>query len=387
MSRLKTLALTAPAGRGSISGRARSVGGLLGKMLFAFVLGSAILLAQRPTTVNELVSFMTDTIKRKEDDRLVADYLAKNIKMKERLDEKTIETLEGMGAGPRTVAALKKLASAAADTQSAPEAAAPTPIAPPSAMEQAAILDTIRQNALNYTKGLPDYLCTQMTRRNVDSTGTGNHWKQTDVIQEQLSFVDHQEKYVVIAVNGQIVNNREHRKLGGATSEGEFGTMLYDIFDPESETEFQWERWATWRGRRTHVYSFQVLRERSRYDIYYGPTDRHVISAYKGLVYADAANKTVMRIVMQCVDLPPDFPIQEVSQELRYAMAKIADQEFLLPERSELNSRRENRYLVNNVTTFHLYRKFSADDKIIYDQIPDDKTKEEPEKPPVKKQP
>lgn len=204
------------------------------------------------------------------------------------------------------------------------------------------------------------------------------------MIQEQLSFVDHREKYVVIAINGQMVNNREHQKLGGATSEGEFGTMLYDIFDPDSEATFQWERWTTWHGRRTHIYSFQVSRERSRYDIYHGPSDRHVVAGYKGLVYADAENKTVMRILMQCVDLPPDFAIQEVSEELRYAPTKIADQVFLLPERSELKSR-EYRYLVDNVTSFHLYRKFSADDKIIYTEIPDDKTKEEPEKPPVKK--
>jgi hypothetical protein len=253
-------------------------------------------------------------------------------------------------------------------------------------VEQEQILDQIRENALNYSKGLPNYLCTQVTRRNVDPTGTGNHWRQVDTIQEQLSFVDHREKYVVVSVNGQLVNNREHQKLGGATSEGEFGTMLYDIFDPASAAEFHWTKWATWHGRRTHVYSFEVSRERSRYDIYHGPSDRHVVSAYRGYVYADAATKNVMRVVMECVNLPYDFPIQEVTQELRYEMAKIADQEFLLPARSELNSK-EGRYWVNNVTTFHLYRKFTTDDKIIYDEIPDDKTKEDPEKPPVKKQP
>jgi len=351
----------------------------------------AVALAQRPTTVTELVSFIKDSIKRKQDDRLVADYLLKRMKMKERLDDKTVEELEGLGAGPRTVVALHKLSkeSAALATAAPPlpvEAAPapPPPPPPPSSVEQETILDQIRENAINYSNNLPNFLCTQVTRRAADPTGTGEHWRQLDTIQEQLSFFDHREKYVVTMVNGAPVTGRDHEKLGGATSEGEFGSMLYDIFNSATEAEFHWEKWATWRGHRMHVYSFAVTRERSRYDIYHGPSDRHVVSAYKGLIYADATTKNVMRILMECVNLPMDFPIQAVTQELVYEMAKISDQPFLLPEKSELNSR-ESRYLVKNVISYHLYRKFTTDEKIIYDEIPDDKTKGEP--PPVKKQP
>jgi hypothetical protein len=363
------------------------------RVVCALVAAMAVAAAQRPTTVVELVSFIKDSIKRKQDDRLVADYLLKRMRMKERLDEKTVETLEGLGAGPRTTQALRKLSKESANLgEAAPPAPVvappppPPPPAPPSSVEQEAILDEIRANAINYSNNLPNFLCTQVTRRSADPTGSGDHWKQLDTIQEQLSFFDHREKYVVTMMNGQPVTNRDHQKLGGATSEGEFGSMLYDIFNPATEADFHWEKWTTWHGRRTHIYSFEVSQQRSRYDIYHGPSDRHVVSAYKGLVYADAETRNVMRIVMECVNLPYDFPIQAVTQELRYKIAKIADQEFLLPEISELNSR-ENHYLVKNVISYHLYRKFSVEDKISYDAIPDDKTKEEPEKPPVKKQP
>jgi len=84
------------------------------------------------------------------------------------------------------------------------------------------------------------------------------------------------------------------------------------------------------------------------------------------------------------VNLPYDFAIQSVTQELVYSVAKIADQPFLLPEKSELNSR-ETRYMVKNVITYHLYRKFTTDDKIIYEEIPEEKP--DGNKPPVKKQP
>jgi hypothetical protein len=360
------------------------------RVVCAFVAAMAVMAAQRPTSVAELVSFIKDTIKRKQDDRLVADYLLKRMKMRERLDDKTVEELEGLGAGPRTVGALRKLSKESAGLAAAAPAppplapvVAPPPIPPPSSVEQEAILNQIRENAINYSNNLPNFICTQVTRRTADPTGTGDHWRQLDTIQEQLSFFEHREKYVVTMVNGSPVTNRDHEKLGGATSEGEFGSMLYDIFNPATEAEFHWEKWATWRGHRMYVYSFEVTRERSRYDIYHGPSDRHVVSAYKGLVYADATTKNVMRILMECVNLPLDFPIQQVSQELVYEMAKIEDQIFLLPEKSELNSR-ESRYLVKNVTSFHLYHKFSTSDKIIYDEIPEDKPKGEPT---AKKQP
>lgn len=357
-----------------------------------FVAVIAIAFAQRPTTVAELVSFIKDTIHRGQDDRLVADYLLKRMRMKEHLDEKTVEELQGLGAGPRVTAALHKLSQESAGLATAPPPAiyqppAPPPPGPPppSSQEQVEILDQIRANAINYSNNLPNFICTQVTRRTADPTGSGDHWRQLDTIQEQLSFFEHREKYVVTMVNGVMVTNRDHEKLGGATSSGEFGSMLSDIFNPETETQFDWERWTTWHGRRTYVFSFAVRKDRSRYDIYHGPSDRHIVSAYRGSIYADMSTKNVMRIRMECVGLPLDFPIQEASQDLQYEMAKIEDQEFLLPAKSELDSK-ENRYLVKNVTTYHLYHKFSVVDKITFDEIPEDK-KPDPEKPVVKKQP
>ena len=100
----------------------------------AFVTVMAVTSAQRAITVGELVSFIKDSIHRKQDDRLVADYLLKRMKMKERLDDKTVEVLEGLGAGPRTVAALHKLSRESAGLSAAAPAPPPqvaTPAPPP----------------------------------------------------------------------------------------------------------------------------------------------------------------------------------------------------------------------------------------------------------------
>src|SRR5580658_5186993 len=145
------------------------------RMVCAFVAVMAVTFAQRPTSVTELVSFIKDSIKRKQDDRLVADYLLKRMKMRERLDDKTVEVLEGLGAGPRTVNALHKLSRESAGLAGAAPAPPPKvviaplpPPPPPGSEEQEAILDEIRANAMSYSNNLPNFLCTQMTRRAAD---------------------------------------------------------------------------------------------------------------------------------------------------------------------------------------------------------------------------
>src|ERR1700693_5452249 len=77
--------------------------------------------AQRSMTVNELVTFIKSSIQLKHDDRQLAASV-KKVKLSNKLDARTVETLQGMGAGPSTVAALRLLV-----TESSGLAAPPPP--------------------------------------------------------------------------------------------------------------------------------------------------------------------------------------------------------------------------------------------------------------------
>ena len=119
-------------------------------------------------TVEQLVSFVrSSVVELHHPDKQIAAYLEK-CKLKESLDDRTIEDLQGMGAGPRTIEALRHLRDASKEL-SAPVPKTPppppSPIPPPSSIEQAAVLDGIRDKALNYSKTLPEFICTQVTRR------------------------------------------------------------------------------------------------------------------------------------------------------------------------------------------------------------------------------
>lgn len=340
---------------------------------------TAFVFAQSTMTVMQLESFVRSSIKLHNPDKDVADSLAK-IKVTNRLEDQTVEELQAAGAGPKTMAALKKLVIATADLSYAlapPPKAAPVTIPPPSSIEQKQILDQVAEQALNYTENLPNFICTQITQRHMDQTGTENY-TLADTVQEQLTYFDRNESYKVTMVNGRAVTNVAHDQLGGAISSGEFGTMLRYVFEPSSRTEFGWEKWATLRSRRMYVFNFRVLQGYSRYSIKDEESRHEIIAGYHGLVYADQETKSVMRVMLEADSIPPDFPIQQVAQDLNYDLAKIGDREFLLPLKSEMHLRK-GKFLSWNETDFRAYRKFGTESNITFDA-----PEPAPDKPPDK---
>ena len=354
------------------------------RLITLFWFASALAFAQREMTVAQLVTFIKSSIQLHNPDKDVADTVAR-IKVTNKLEDRVVEELQGAGAGPKTIAALRKVSAASLALDSAPPPPpkpVPVVIPPPNSIEQKKILDQITEQALNYTENLPNYICTQVTRRHIDPSGTESY-SLYDTVQEQLTFFDKKESYKVTMVNNRSVANGDHFQQGGATSSGEFGTMLREIFEPSSHTQFDWERWATLRGRRMYVFNFRVEQEFSKYSILHVDSHRQIISGYHGLIFADRDTKSIMRITVLCDTIPADFPIQQVGLTLDYDFTKIAEQEFLLPLKSDLHSR-EGKYLSWNETEFRLYRKFGTESEIKYDLVdplPEDQLKEQPVKP------
>ncbi|MBS1873135.1 MAG: hypothetical protein JSU00_07960 [Acidobacteria bacterium] len=364
---------------------------MLNRVLLVVLCAGIAASAQMKLSVEQLKQFIQSSVAMKQDDRKVAQYL-KKVQLTSQLDAATVEDLQGLGAGPRTVEALKALMTA---TAAMPKAAPPPPkpayVPPPSptSEEQGKVLQDAREYALNYTSRLPDFICTQVTRRFVDPTGLES-WIRQDVITERLSYFDKHEDYKVVLVNSRPVE-MAHDKLGGATSSGEFGSVMREIFDPTSETRFEWERWGTLRGHRMHVFSYRVEQSRSQYSIYSEEVKQRIIAAYHGLIYVDKETSAVMKITLSADEIPSGFPVREVNLSLDYDHVSISDHEFILPLKAVLTSRQGAKYLNRNEVEFRMYRKFSAESTIkavdveTPDALPAEATKEQAPPPPVKK--
>jgi len=353
------------------------------------VLTAALLTAasEMNMTVAQLTMFIRSSVELKQPDSKVAEYL-RHVKLTDKLDDRTIEDLQSLGAGPKTVAVLRELGDASATLP----AAAPPPPKPvyvpppaPSSIEQEKIIDQARDYALNYTKQLPNFICVQVTRRDYDPTGTGNNWYHSDTITARLSY-NGAENYEVILHNNQPVTNANMRQFGGTTSEGEFGSMMDQIFEPETHTQFSWDHWGKLRGRKTYVFAYDVQQEFSHYHVEADDDKLSIVPAYRGLVYIDEATKMVVKIVMTPYDMPSTFPIHEISSSLDYDLETIGDQQFMLPLKSVLTSKR-SRQMTRNDIEFRLYRKFGTESTIKFetpDALPDDQTKDKPEDKPQK---
>lgn len=352
-------------------------------LFFLAALTSLAASSDMKISVEQLGQFIKSSVSMKTPDRQVAEYL-KHVKLTNKLDDKTIEDMQSMGAGPKTVAALRDLGGHSATLAVAPplvEKAKPTPIPPPDSIEQGKIIGAVREYAMNYTKQLPNYLCVQVTRRSIDATGSDSNWRLMDTVTTRVSYNDGHEDYKVVLVDNRPVTDMSMEKLGGTVSQGEFASMLLDIFKQDSQARFDWDHWGTLRGKSCYVFSYDIEQANSRYHIVADRTLDYV-PAYRGLLYIDKDTNFVTRIVMTPYDLPANFPIQNVKTVLDYDYTKVGDSEYLLPMRSVVSSK-GNRYLTKNETEFRLYRKFGTETVIKFTPEPlsEDKTQEKPIKP------
>jgi hypothetical protein len=343
-------------------------------------------------TLDQLMKFLTSSVELKMSDNDVAKFLVKT-KLSERLDDVTIEKLLAGGIGPKTLNALRTLRD-----QSQSQAKAKPPAAPPkvelppvpNAMEQAAIIDEVREYALNYSKSLPNFLSTQVVRRyqagvpgsRYNPRSSEPSWVQVDLLTLRLSYFDQKEEYKLILHNNS-PTTQDYKSVGGATSTGEFGSLLRDIFEPRTHARFEWDGWARLRDQLVMAFHYNVEQANSQWGIEYERKE-HIVPAYSGRILIDKDTHVVLRVTLNADNIPLTFPVKMATTILDYDYTDISGHQFLLPLKSETQMSADG-VLSRNDTEFRLYRKYSAEAEIKYDITPDaipaEQTKETPATP------
>jgi len=339
------------------------------------LLAATLATAETKMTVEQLRAFIKSSKQQGFPDKKVAEYL-KQVKLANKLDDNTIEDMQGDGAGPKTVEALKLMGTATKDLPPPPPPAPKVALKlppPPDSKEQAAVLKDVTEYALLYAKNLPNFICTQVTRRYVDPSGL-EFWRLQDTVLTRLSYFEQKEDYKVVMVNNNAVNNLSYNELGGSTSSGEFGSMLKQIFNPETQARFEWDHWATLRGKRMHVFSYHVSQAHSDWAVVYERSQK-IVPAYHGMIYVDKDTLAVMRVTLEAEDIPVSFPVQMANTVLDYDFIDISGKEFILPMKASLRMR-SGKMLVKNDTEFRLYKKFGAEATITFAPEPLPETKE-----------
>jgi hypothetical protein len=335
-------------------------------------------------SVDKLVAFVQSSEKiikqdRTMTDKQLADFLSK-VKLTEKLEPRVVEDLEALDLGPLTRRALEKLRvdSQTLSSSSVKQVLPDEPIPPPSSLEQGAILDDVRDYVANYDNNLPDFVCTEVEHRLIaprpgtrygGRAGGDPSYQESDTITNRLSYFEHKEEKKTILVNSRPTVS-SYDNLSGSTSNGDFGTMLRDLFSRRAQAHFEWARWATLRGRLTMVFSFRVAQSNSSFSIGVKDIKKEIIAGYSGEVFVDKDTRKVTRLFEVAQDIPADFPVRHAQERLDYDYADIGGHQYLLPYRGELVMEGEEVFSKNLLDFLH-YKKYSADSEITYD-IPKD---------------
>jgi hypothetical protein len=350
--------------------------------------------AQMALTAGQIEEMVRSSLALKEDDGKIAKFL-KGVKLNGKLDDKTVQDLEAQGAGPKTSKVLEQLRDKTAalkgpaqHTSTSQPSLSMTPVTkpaykpppPPDSIHQKQILDQMRSYAVSYISSLPNFLCVQSTTRYVSFDG-GDRYRLMDRVLAKLSYNNGHEDYKVYSVNNQIVDTTMD-KLGGAVSTGEFGSLLKSVFDRKSEAEFGWDHWATLRGKRMAVFNYSIDSGHSDFSLDFDHGAQRILTAYKGLVYADQNTGVITRVTFDAVNIPPGFPVRKATTRLDYDDVKINDISYLVPLASTTWMIGPNNVYTRNEEVFRLYQKFGTNSDIKYSDVdtslPADQTTEQP---------
>jgi hypothetical protein len=212
---------------------------------------------------------------------------------------------------------------------------------------------------------LPNYVCQEQTTRYVSETRQPS-WNVVDVVSAEVVYDDHQESYRNLQINGK--PTKKAPEDSGAWSTGEFGTILGNLFAPQSATEFKYVQEDTIAHRAASVFDFKVQRVRSNWKIWV--PGQYILPSLQGLGLdrqanrASAANRDAGQRDSRGV---PEITV-ETAVDYDTISLGTADK-FLLPVHAEaLSCWRNSNECQRNVIEFRNYHKFEGESVIKFEQ-------------------
>jgi hypothetical protein len=235
----------------------------------------------------------------------------------------------------------------------------------PSGNPRMALIEHAREAAAEFLGGLPNYVCQEQTTRYVSETRQPS-WSVVDIVSAEVVYDDHQESYRNLQINGK--PTKKSPEDSGAWSTGEFGTILGNLFAPQSGADFKYVQEDTIAHRAASVFDFKVQRVRSNWKIWV--PGQYVLPTYKGSVWIDKQTGQALRIEMQAKEIPEAFPEITVETAVDYDTISLGTADkFLLPVHAEaLSCWRNSNECQRNVIEFRNYHKFEGESVIKFNQ-------------------
>jgi hypothetical protein len=240
---------------------------------------------------------------------------------------------------------------------------APLPSAAPNAGQQR-LLEDARTSGLNYAAHLPNFVCTEVTRRLLDPNGK-QEWRNLDESAQLVSYYDGKEHYESLTTRNRSAESDHYPP--SLTTAGEFGSLLKSIFAAESAAQFAWVRADSLRGNAVQVFSYSVDQAHSQYRVSHqvAGQPKAVFSGFHGLLYVNQETAIVLRLTLESDPLPPDFPVRQMAVSLDYGDIEVGGQVYTLPLSFTVDVRLRKRTQIRNESVFRSYQRFTSSSRIV----------------------
>jgi hypothetical protein len=227
------------------------------------------------------------------------------------------------------------------------------------------LLDQARRHAAEFIDDLPNFVATQIVTRSV-RTPKKREWRRQDKLEVELSYrAKTGEQFKLVRYNDK-PTQIPYDQLKGATTAGEFGSILGAVFSEQSQAEFKEVRRETFRGHLTVIYDFRVRKASSGNTITDVNSGLTVTTAYSGSVWIDTESGRTLRIKQSAEDIQPGFPITLAERAVEYDWTVIDGQRYLLPVYAEAILGNDlKQYYLRNVIEMRNYHMFNTDVKIL----------------------
>jgi hypothetical protein len=232
--------------------------------------------------------------------------------------------------------------------------------------DSAALIEKSRQISMAYGQSLPDFMCTEVISRYRLGSATGMNldWLPLDKLTVSLNYFQQHETHELKLLDGLPTDRKFNSADIGMTSTGEFGGILTSIFDPASQTSFQWKSSKDVRGRPVGVYDYQVQQVHSKYYVETGRPGkmRSAIVGFHGTLEIDRDSAEVIHLDHVTEHVPSDPEFKAVT-EVDYREVEVAGNRYMLPVRSQMRMDRANSAMKIE-SEFRDYRKFEVGSKL-----------------------
>jgi hypothetical protein len=218
--------------------------------------------------------------------------------------------------------------------------------------------------AMDFTETLPNYVCQEVVTRYVSQTSPAS-WQAQDIVTSEVVYENGKEDYRNITVGGRPFHG-SMEETGGSWSEGEFGTILINLFNPGTAAEFHYLQDSRVNGVNAKKYSLEVTHANSHWSVTMDA--QQYTPGYTGNVWIDPATGRVLRIEMFAHNFPGGFPTDHVESATDYEYVRLGGTEqFLLPTHSEtLSCQRGSSLCSKNTIDFRNYRKFEGQSTVTF---------------------